>query len=193
MNRTNKANKTIKNTVIITLIIAAAVGLGYFYDKISIYIGKKMHPLTHGEIVEKYSEEYNVPQYIIYSVIKAESSFRSDAVSEAGAVGLMQIMPKTYGDIAGRLGEAAVDGLLYDPETNIKYGTFYLRYLYDMFKEWDLAIAAYNAGLGRVNEWRRNPEYIKDDEIIYIPIEETRTYLKRVNKNIDNYKKLYFN
>jgi soluble lytic murein transglycosylase len=189
-------NKAVKNTIAIIIIIILSVSLGYAYDKILTVLEKRSHPIPemYKETVEKYSEEYNVPQDLIYSVIKAESGFRSDAVSpSAGAVGLMQIMPATFADIAKRLGEAANEGLLYDPHTNIKYGTFYLRYLYDMFNEWDLAVAAYNAGLSRVNGWLKNPEYIIDNEIVYIPIEETRNYLKRVNKNREVYKKLYFN
>lgn len=188
-------NKAIKNTIAIIIIIIMSVALGYAYDKIMESLEKRAHPLKYEEIVEKYSAEYAVPQEIIYSVIKAESSFRSDVVSIAGAIGLMQIMPTTYDDIAKRLGEVPNEGLLYDPETNIKYGTFYLRYLYDMFdNSWDIAFAAYNAGLNRVkNQWLNNSEYIKDNEIVYIPIEETRNYIKRVNKNREVYKKLYFN
>lgn len=188
-------NKAIKNTIAIIIIIIISVSLGYVYDKISVSLEKRSHPLKHEDIVGKYSEEYGVPREIIYGVIKAESGFRSDVVSSAGAIGLMQLMPDTYEDIAGRLGEAAKEGLLYDPETNIKYGTFYLRYLYDMFdNNWDIAFAAYNAGLNRVkNQWLNNPEYIASNEIVYIPIEETRNYIKRVNKNKEVYKKLYFN
>jgi len=185
-------SKAFKNTIAIVTIIVISVSLGYAYDRIINAFEKRSHPIMYEDTVEKYSELYNVPVEIVYSVIKAESSFNSNAVSHAGAVGLMQIMPDTYRDIAGRIGDIANEGLLYDPGTNIKYGTFYLRYLYDMFKEWDLAIAAYNGGLGNVRQWLNNPEYIKDNEIVYIPIEETRNYVKRVNKNIEIYKRLYF-
>ena len=187
-------SKAFKNTIAIVTIIILSVSLGYAYDRVIYAIEKRSHPMpeAYKGTIEEYSRLYNVPQEIIYSVIKAESSFNSNAVSPAGAVGLMQIMPDTYRDIAGRMGDIANEGLLYDPNTNIKYGTFYLRYLYDMFKEWDLAIAAYNGGLGNVRQWLRNPEYIKDNEIVYIPIEETRNYLQRVNRNIEVYKRLYF-
>jgi soluble lytic murein transglycosylase len=186
-------SKALKNTIAIIIILAVSVSLGYFYDKIKTEIEKQSHPLTYGEFVDKYSEKYSVPPYIIYSVIKAESGFDSAAKSSAGAVGLMQIMPETYKDIAARMiGETANEGLLYDPETNIKYGTYYLRYLYDKFESWDLAFAAYNAGPARITVWLSNPEYITENEIVYIPIEETRNYLQKVQKNIESYKRLYF-
>lgn len=186
-------SKAIKNTAVIIFVIALSVSLGYAYDRISTWFEKRAHPLGYSEIVEKYSKEYNVPKEMVYGVIKAESSFRSDAVSVAGAVGLMQITEATFDWISAKLGEKVSKGLLYDPDTNIRYGTYYLNYLYNEFGSWDIALAAYNAGPGRVkNNWLGNPEYIKDNEIVYIPIEETRTYIQRVNKNKETYKRLYF-
>ena len=188
-----KVNKATKNTIAIIIMIIISVALGYAYDKISIWFEKRAHPLAYADIVEKYSEEYGVPKEIIYGVIKAESGFKSDAVSNMGAVGLMQITEPTLDWIAPRLGENPVKGLLYDPDTNIKYGTYYLSYLYNEFGNWDIAFAGYNAGPNKVkNSWLGNPEYIKDNEIVYIPIEETRTYIQRVNKNKETYKRLYF-
>jgi len=183
-------SKAMKNTIAIIFIIIVSVILGYAYDKITTGIEKKNYPLMYEDIVEQYSEEYNVPKEIIYSVIKAESGFRYDVVSEAQAVGLMQITEDTFDWIMKRLGENISSGLLYDPNTNIKYGTYYLNYLYHRFESWDIAFAAYNAGPN--GDWLSNPEYVKDKEIVYIPIEETRNYVKRVNKNIEAYKRLYF-
>lgn len=183
-----------KNTIAIILIIVVAISLGYAYDKISTGLEMKAYPLEYTDIVEKYSDEYSVPKEIVYGVIKTESGFRSDAKSSAGAVGLMQITEATFDWIASRLGDDLSKGLLYDPETNIKYGTYYLGYLYnELFKDWDIAFAAYNAGPNRVQGWiDDHPEYINGGEIIYIPIEETRNYIKKVNKSKDIYKKLYF-
>ena len=182
-----------KRTLAIILIIAVSVGLGYVYDKVTTELEKRAHPLEYREIVEKYSEEYGVPQEIIFGVIKSESSFKSDAKSSAGAVGLMQITEATFDWLMARLGENLSAGLLYDPDTNIKYGTYYLNYLHTEFGSWDIAFAAYNAGPNRVkNSWLNNPEYIRDNEIVFIPIEETRTYIQKVNKSREAYKKLYF-
>jgi len=187
-----------KKTVVIIIIILVSIGLGYAYERVTVEIERRRHPIMYEEFVEKYSYEYAVPKEIIYSVIKAESGFKSNAVSGAGAIGLMQIMPHTFEDIANRMGEETPpkelwEELLYAPNTNIKYGTFYLRYLHNEFEDWDIVFAAYNAGPTRVrNQWLNNPEYIRDNRIVYIPIEETRNYIKRVKENIDMYKKLYF-
>ena len=187
-------NKAVKNTIAILVMIMLSVGLGYAYDKISDWFEKRSHPLGYSEIVEKYSKQYSVPREIIYAVIKAESGFKSDAVSGAGAVGLMQITDITFDWITSRLGENLSAGMRYDPDTNIKYGTYYLNYLYNEFGSWDIAFAAYNAGPNKVrNSWLTNPEYIVDNEIVYVPIEETRVYIQRVNKNKETYKRLYFN
>jgi len=186
-------NKAVKNTTAIIIILTLSIILGYVFSRIIVSIEKNNHPLKYEDMVEKYSKEYKVPQEIIYAVIKAESGFRADVVSGAGAVGLMQIMPDTFDWLMKyQTKEELSHGLLYDPDTNIKYGTYYLNYLYKRFNSWDIAFAAYNGGPNR--EWLSNPEYINAEtgEIVHIPIEETRNYVKRVNKNIEVYKRLYF-
>ena len=183
----------IKRTVIIIVIIIVSVGLGYAYERVAIGLEKKSHPLMYEEFVDKYAQDYAIPPEIIYSIINTESGFRSDAVSNKGAIGLMQITKDTFDWLMTKTGENLSDGLLYDPETNIKYGVFLLKYLYGEFKSWDLVYAAYNAGLNRVkNDWMNNPDYIKDGEIQDIPFDETKNYIKKVNNNIEMYKKLYF-
>jgi len=185
-------NKAVKNTIVIITIIILSVGLGYAYDKITTAIEKRSYPLMYVEIVEQYAEEYGVPKEIVYSVIKAESSFRSDAESKH-AIGLMQITPDTFDWLMKRMGENLSHGLLYDPHTNIKYGTYYLNYLYKEFSSWDIAFAAYNAGPNKVKrDWLNDPQYIQNNEVVYIPYEETRNYIKKVNRNIEAYKRLYF-
>ena len=125
-------SKSLKNTIVIFIILIISAGLGFAFDKIALLLEKRAHPMPeeYREIVKKYSELYGVEQYIVYSVIKAESGFRSDVVSSAGAVGLMQITEDTFDTLMRRMGENLSKGLLYDPHTNIKYGTYYLNYLY---------------------------------------------------------------
>lgn len=185
--------KALKNTVAIIIMLIISVALGYLYEKITTEIEKKAHPVKYEETVYKYSEQYSVPPEIIFAVIKAESGFDCAVESKAGAIGLMQIMPDTFEWLGKyQLRENYPPAMLYDPDTNIKYGTYYLRYLYDRFESWDLAFAAYNAGPARIDSWLLNPEYAADGGIVYIPIEETRNYLQKVQKNIESYKKLYF-
>ena len=188
-----KHQNAIKRNVVIIVILLLSIAIGIGYEFLWIKIEEYTHPMDYSEFVSNYSAEYGVSEYSIYSVIKTESSFKSNAVSPVGAVGLMQIMPDTFKWLAEKLGEVYNEGLLYDPETNIRYGTYYLAYLYAEYGNWDTVFAAYNAGLGRVNSWIANNEYSDEyGNLTYIPIKETREYVVKVNKSIEIYKKLYY-
>ena len=156
-------------------------------------------PEEYAPYVEQYAAEYGVPTDLVWAVIKTESGFDSSAVSSKGAVGLMQMMPATFEWLTEDiLRDYHGVGMLYDPETNIKYGTYYLSRLYNRFSDWDTALAAYNGGEGNVSEWLKDKNY-SDDGIKLktdkIPDEfsETKNYVKKVNKALENYKKLYNN
>jgi len=182
-----------KKTVVIIILLGISVGIGFLYDHAALFIERRSHPTPYRDVVAQYSEEYNVPMDLIYAVMKAESSFRSDAVSPgAGAIGLMQMLPTTFADLTARLGENHAEGMLYDPNVNIKYGTYYLRMMYLLFNDWDIAVIAYNAGQGNVGRWLQNPEYISNGEIVHVPFEETRNYLARVRRFRNTYSRLYF-
>lgn len=154
-----------------------------------------MYPLDYKETIVKYCDEYSVPYDLLCAIIRTESSFDTHAVSSAGAIGLMQLMPTTAQEIADRLGETFDEDKLYEPETNIKYGCFYIRYLYrNLGENWATACAAYNAGIGRVANWLKDTAYSDDGVSLKdIPIEETKNYVERINKFKIKYKELYFN
>lgn len=148
--------------------------------------------MKYTEFVEKYSAKYGIEPELVYAVIKTESSFNPDAVSEADAVGLTQITPETFDWIKTKLGEENNNSSLHDPETSIKYGAFFLGYLIDEFGNTDTALAAYHAGRGRVNRWLDNKELSPDGKTLsYIPIPETAHYIKKVNKAFYIYNNLY--
>ena len=130
---------------------------------------------------------------MIYAVIKTESGFDSSAVSSKGAIGLMQMTPLTFNWLTNeKLDEGLDEGMLYDPETNIRYGVYYLSSLYRKYKNWDTAIAAYNAGPGNVDEWLEIEEYSSNGITLKkIPFKETRNHIKKVNRSLDYYDKLY--
>lgn len=147
------------------------------------------YPLKFEDEIAVYAEKSGVSAYVIASVVNCESHFKTDVVSSKGAVGLMQIMPSTAMWISERINEEYFDGLLFDAEKNIEYGSFYLAYLIDCFEDLDLALCAYNAGLGRVNSWLSNEEYSSDGKSLQkIPFPETANYLKKVKKNMTYYK-----
>lgn len=150
---------------------------------------EKVLPIDYEEYVYEYAATYDVPPELVFSVIYAESTFRAHVVSKHGAMGLMQLMPATYEEILQKLGIDATDASPFDPETNIRCGTYYLHELYVMFGRWDLVITAYNAGLGNVRLWLSNSAYADGQGgLAVIPFSETSTYLKRVQKTMPIYR-----
>ena len=137
------------------------------------------------QLVEKYSEKYGLEKELVLAVIKAESDFQETAVSKSGALGLMQIIPRTAKWIATEFNELYEKQKMFEPETNIKYGCFYLNYLFDKFKKQDVVICAYNAGEGVVRDWLDENGNLVKEKISY---EETRNYLKKVSEYYENYK-----
>ncbi len=179
-----------KRIFIVFLIIFLAITLGIATHFLWNLIDQKSHPKTYEEIVKTYSEEYDVPEDLIFSVIKVESGFDPYARSSAGAVGLMQMMPSTFEWLTGEehLNENLSALRLTDPEVSIRYGTYYLRYLYLKFENWDTVLAAYNGGEGNVAKWLDDPEYSDGQgNLTYIPFEETSNYVKKVNDAMAKY------
>ena len=150
-----------------------------------------MYPLNYVSEVEKYAQEYKMEKAMIEAVMREESRFNEKAISQTGAIGLMQIMPETGNWIAQQLNEENID--LYDPELNIKYGTWYLSELRAEFGGNEvLELAAYNAGRGTVWNWIEQYGWDKDfSDIESIPYEETRKYVKNVLRSYKKYKQIY--
>lgn len=145
----------------------------------------------HADTVRSLSEQYDVPEYLLCGVIWSESHFDPEAVSSAGACGMMQMMKPTFDEMRSRLGLTG-EGNIFDPEQNLLCGTYYLHYLYDQFGDWDTVLAAYNAGLTHVIGWLYEPDY-SDDGITLkdIPFPETKNYLKKVHLAEKIYDYLY--
>ncbi len=143
-------------------------------------------------LVTAASREFDVPVAMILAVMRTESDFRADAVSEAGAVGLMQLMPSTFDFLREELlQESLSPDRITDPDVNIRYGSYYLSYLYQRFPSWPLALAAYNAGEGRVEEWLSDERLAKDGVLHTIPYPETDAYVRAVLTHYEYYLKKY--
>ena len=182
-----------KRPLVIVRSICAAILLGFVTDALWTLIEKSQHPKNYEEIVSRYSEEYNVPKDLIFAVIKVESDFDPEAKSSQGALGLMQMMPETFEEITNDfLCENLPFEALTDPEVSIRYGTYYLAYLYRYFDyNWNNAIAAYNGGMGNVLKWLENSEYSDGEgNLTHIPFPETRSYVSKVEKARSLYQKL---
>ena len=177
-----------KKSILIISVIIILGGAIYFEGG---RISKLFFPKKYSVYVQKYSEEYNLDENLVYSIIKAESKFKEKALSRRGAKGLMQIADITR-DWAIEELELGDDIDIYDPETNIRVGCWYLNTLYKEFGKTDLVIAAYNGGSGNVKKWLSDKEYSEDGESLnVIPFPETDKYITKVKKNYEQYKRLY--
>lgn len=190
-----KGKKILLGTVVGILVLAVAVQVlrfGYTQFMHSSY----PRPEEYQALVTQASADTGVNEALIYAVIRTESGFRPQVESHAGAIGLMQITPATFDWIRFMTGwdEPLTSEDLNDPAVNIKYGTQLLSILLTEFETQDEALAAYNAGRSRVNQWLKDPECSKDGETLsYIPIEETRNYVKKVEDARQTYQRLYYN
>ena len=156
-------------------------------------IGRLLYPMKYSDSVMTMSEECGFSPSFIYAVIHTESKFDANALSSAGAKGLMQITDSTYQWACKRAGdEPSTTDELYDPATNIRIGCYVLALLYEQFPETETVLAAYNAGQGRVHEWLQDPAHSNDGRTLYnIPYEETENYVHRVIKTQKIYQTLY--
>lgn len=152
------------------------------------------YPIGYKSMILEYSKEYNLDPYLVASIINVESKFDKDAISQKDARGLMQISPSTgkWGSEVLEI-ESYKEDILFDPETNIRIGTWFLSTLFKEFDgNLDLVLAAYNAGSGNVNKWLNDEKYIDDkNNLAIIPFKETEEYLVRVNKSYKVYSTVY--
>ena len=194
-NTEHERSKKLKNKklpIVIILILIVIVFLGIFKDKIL----KIIYPKTFKEYVSIYSEEYNIDENLIYALMKAESNFKSKAVSNRGAIGVMQLMEETALDVAKKakidIDENNLKQELLKPEVNIKIGTIYIKTLLDQYQNVEVALAAYNAGIGTVNTWIEEGIIKKDGrDIENIPYKETNQYVRKILRDYKIYEYLY--
>ncbi|MDR2018190.1 MAG: lytic transglycosylase domain-containing protein [Syntrophobacterales bacterium] len=135
--------------------------------------GGKINNSLYDSLIARHSETHGVDPSLVKAVVKAESNFNPNAISQKGAQGLMQLMPNTA--------KLMKVGNPFDPDENIKGGARYLRYLEDTFGDLELTLAAYNAGPQKVIEHKMNIP----------PIEETRNFIKRVKYYYNKLKNPY--
>ncbi|MFL0194745.1 lytic transglycosylase domain-containing protein [Clostridium sp. WILCCON 0269] len=176
-----------KSKIVIVLLIIIAI----FSAKSVI---RYYFPLKYSDYIVKYSKEYGLDAYFVMAVIKTESNFKRNVKSNKNAIGLMQITPDTAKWAAEKMNITDFqEGMLYDPEFNIRMGCWYLNDLKMEFNNnMKLVLAAYNGGRGNVQKWLSDSEHSTDGENLdYIPFKETDKYIKRVEVNYRIYKFLY--
>lgn len=181
-----KVWKKILISIVSFLIIINALFLG------AVYYGGVNYPVNYLEEIQKYSNEYGVDPKVVLAIMRVESNFKTDATSKVNAKGLMQVLPDTAKHVAKLLNIDANSIDLNDAETNIKIGTYYIKYLMQNFSNMDTVYAAYNGGIGNVNTWLKDSKYSSDGVSLYnIPSSETKHYVNKVNKALKAYEILY--
>ena len=174
--------------------IAAAVTMAILSPWADKAVKEIRLPLRHEDIIRQQANDKNLDPSLIAGVIYVESRFR-DQTSHAGAKGLMQIMPGTADYIAHKSGGTAfVQGDLAEPQINIAYGSWYMRYLLEHYHgNTVLALAAYNAGEGKVDEWWRSAADRGERFRVadHIPFPETRDYVAKVLEARRAYRREY--
>jgi soluble lytic murein transglycosylase len=154
------------------------------------FLQRTYYPLHYQTEIADSGARHRVSPFLIAAIINAESGWDAEARSQAGAVGLMQVLPATAKDLvkSGRVDSKRypLDGLS-DPRVNIEYGTAYMRFLVDRYHEIETALAAYNAGLRHADSWKKQGGNIRTA----INFPETKAYVLRVMRGRDRYRQLY--
>jgi peptidoglycan lytic transglycosylase len=160
-------------TVACLAVLAFAGAAAYVVEAEPDWYLRARYPLEYERIISVHAGNHDLDPTLVAAVVYVESRFDPNARSEAGALGLMQLLPDTAQGIADRTGGAKfVVADLRDPEINVRYGSWYLAHLRKRYASTELALAAYHAGQGNVDEWRRTG--------VGIAFPETRDYVRRV-------------
>ncbi len=173
---------------IVVMLIAGFASLVVNYGLFGVR--ELLYPLHYEDAIEESAEAWGIDPLLVASVIRTESGWDASAISDVGAVGLMQLMPETAAELAER---GLVDPSLFDPAnltdpvTNIAYGTAYLAYCVQNTGSLEEAIAAYNAGIGAANAWASTPSSFVES----IEYPETTSYLERVLSALGAYTETY--
>lgn len=155
---------------------------------------ERAYPTPYKDLVTQYCAEHNVDPFLVTALMRVESRFRPQVVSEKGARGLMQVMPDTGRWVAQELSmELFEPEMLHDPRVNLRIGTWYLASLEREFGgDKVIVLAAYNAGRGNVRKWLDAERWTgRWEEIERIPFPETRDYVKKVLGLYERYVQVY--
>ena len=160
--RRRQRRRTLLTIFASALVVLIALGAWALFGRGRMDLSR--YPMTYAPEIRAAAAEFSLDPAYVASVVLAESSFDAEAVSSVGAIGLMQIMPATGEWIAGKLEDEPFDvQRLYQPEVNLRYGCWYLRFLLDRYDgDMYTASTAYHQGQGRVDQWLEDPQYSED-------------------------------
>ena len=185
-----------KNKKILIILVIIIFIMFVFLCMFRKNILKIVYPKKYQEVVLIYEQEYEIEENLIYALIKAESNFNANAVSNKSAIGLMQLMEETAKDVARKnniqLDYNNTKEELKDVYKNINIGTKYLETLLEKYGNKEVALAAYNAGIGTVDNWIEKGTIKADgSDIQNIPYKETNNYVRKILRDYKIYNNLY--
>ncbi|MDQ4082668.1 MAG: lytic transglycosylase domain-containing protein [Actinomycetota bacterium] len=170
--------------VSLAVVAAAIAGLLYVEETKPGWYARLRYPLAYEHVIRGHARNYDLDPALLAAVVYRESKFDVDARSRSGAIGLMQLLPETAKGIALHTGGTRFRvSDLYNPEINVRYGSFYLRRLIRKYDDARLGLAAYNAGQRNVDEWLEDGRGIA--------FGETREYVRDVLELRDVYARAY--
>jgi len=174
-----------RSLVAISVVVLGLAGTAaWVYKTEPDWYLRARYPLEYQQIIRGHAENYGLDPALLAAVVYVESRFDPNARSDAGAIGLMQLLPATAKGIALRTGGTRfVLADLQDPEINVRYGAWYLDHLRDRYGDMRTALAAYHAGQGNVDHSRR--------EGVGIEFPATRSYVAEVERVRLVYEKAY--
>lgn len=179
----------------ILFLAVVVVALAFGWRSVYNIFMRAAYPDKYREYVTTFSQRSNIEPSLVFAVIKTESSFNPNAVSNIGAIGLMQVTPPTFEWMMRKSKETNnyTSSDLYTPEVNIRYGTAILSELKREFGDERVALAAYHAGRSNVMKWLKDKNCSADGKTLYyIPFPSTRAYIAKVEKIKVIYEKLYY-
>ena len=193
-NRRSRIRARFIRVIVLLLLILGLIGLILMLSTEEVQEETvQLYPMEYVELIRANAGEFNLDPAYVAAVVLAESSYNPNAVSSVNAQGLMQIMPDTGEWLAGKFDETYVEGCLFNPETNLRYGCWYLGFLMDRYDgDMRCSSAAYHSGQGTVDKWLKNPEYSSDGKTLdVIPGSNADTYVNRILEYYEKYEELY--
>ena len=164
----------------------------FSYHVVYYTVIEYVYPKKYSEYVEKYAAEYEIDEYLLYAVIRTESSFDPQAVSSVGARGLTQITEDTFDWLLTKTEDDYTFDDLFTPEISVKYSAVFLSILQKEYGVTRTVIAAYHAGMGNVSSWLDDSRYSDDGQhLITTPISDTNHYISKVTDAMDKYYEIY--
>lgn len=179
-----------KKILAFSAVVVFCVALAMFIFGYIPYVFKRdTYQRMYTDEVAKYSDEFGIDENFVYAVIKIESNFDPYACSDAGAIGLMQIIEDSFHWVSGKLGEENLEFEdMYIPDNSIRYGCYMLSYLYNKYQSYELTAAAYHSGMTTVDGWISDG--IVDPlnpDVNNFSGNNTRHYVRKIMRAFDKY------